>query len=229
MKALCSGASNGFGILTDRVLNYCSQAREDRGAERESGNVAAADSSEESRICLVDWECRLVLQPIYLLGRSARPSSCVLPSNRYRKYSRDISQALWTLGSSGDGAEDDEGGEDGGVDAADADPSDPDSVKAQRKRKGRGSVEEIIQEAVNRTLLSRSCRMHPCGREDIDVRMLGNGRPVVIEVLESQLIPNDLLLNQIVQSINQSEGLNAERDIDLVCLSRVRPGTARLP
>lgn len=71
--------------------------------------------------------------------------------------------------------------------------------------------------------------MHPCGREDIDVRMLGNGRPVVIEVLESQLIPNDILLNQIVQSINQSEGLNSERDIDLVCLSRVRQRHLYLP
>jgi hypothetical protein len=120
---------------------------------------------------------------------------------------------------SSEGAEDEDGGEEEREDAAD--PSDPDTVKSQKKRKGRGSVEEIIQEAVNRTLLSKSCRIHPCGREDIDVRMLGNGRPVVIEVLESKLLPNDMLLGQIVQSINQSEGLNAERDIDLVCLSRV--------
>jgi tRNA pseudouridine synthase 10 len=64
--------------------------------------------------------------------------------------------------------------------------------------------------------------MHPCGREDIDVRMLGNGRPVVIEVLASQVLPNQSLLDEIVRSINSSEGLNTERDIDLVCLTRVR-------
>jgi tRNA U54 and U55 pseudouridine synthase Pus10 len=136
----------------------------------------------------------------------------VIATRRYRKYSRDISQALWTIGSSEEAGEDEDDCDDGTGD---------ETTRPSRKRKGRGSVEEIVQEAVNRVLVSKSCRMHPCGREDIDVRMLGNGRPVVIEVIASQVIPNQRILDEIVRSINSSEGLNTERDIDLVCLTRV--------
>ena len=41
------------------------------------------------------------------------------------------------------------------------------------KRKGRYSVEEYVSGAVCEVLKASSCRMHPCGREDMDVRMLG--------------------------------------------------------
>ena len=41
------------------------------------------------------------------------------------------------------------------------------------QRKGRFSVEEIISEAVCASLGASTCRMHACGREDIDVRCLG--------------------------------------------------------
>ena len=40
-------------------------------------------------------------------------------------------------------------------------------------RKGRCSVEEIINSVVKEHLQAAECRMHPCGREDIDVRCLG--------------------------------------------------------
>lgn len=63
--------------------------------------------------------------------------------------------------------------------------------------------------------------MHPCGREDIDVRMLGNGRPVALEIIESKILPTQEILDQIVNSINNSEGLNQRRDIDIVSLTRV--------
>jgi hypothetical protein len=35
------------------------------------------------------------------------------------------------------------------------------------------SVEEIVTEAVMKILIGASCKFHPCGREDIDVRCLG--------------------------------------------------------
>lgn len=41
------------------------------------------------------------------------------------------------------------------------------------ERRGRNSVEEIVSEQVVKILRARSCRMHACGREDIDVRCLG--------------------------------------------------------
>ncbi len=40
-------------------------------------------------------------------------------------------------------------------------------------RKGRHSVEEIVNSVVKEHLQAADCRMHPCGREDIDVRCLG--------------------------------------------------------
>ena len=51
---------------------------------------------------------------------------------------------------------------------------------SQKRRKGRNSVEEIIAEAVAVSLgaPAGSVTMHACGREDIDVRMLGmKGQP----------------------------------------------------
>ena len=41
------------------------------------------------------------------------------------------------------------------------------------QRKGRYSVEEILSEAVCASLRASTCRIHACGREDIDVRCLG--------------------------------------------------------
>ena len=40
------------------------------------------------------------------------------------------------------------------------------------------SVEEIVTEAVMKTLAGASCKFHPCGREDIDVRCLGEQQGV---------------------------------------------------
>ena len=45
--------------------------------------------------------------------------------------------------------------------------------EVQYQRKGRCSVEEIISAAVAQRLHGSECRMHACGREDIDVRCLG--------------------------------------------------------
>lgn len=41
-------------------------------------------------------------------------------------------------------------------------------------RKGRNSVEEIVSSAVKKVSGCSECRLHACGREDIDVRCLGN-------------------------------------------------------
>jgi hypothetical protein len=100
---------------------------------------------------------------------------------RYCKYARDISQAPWTIGSGGDDGDATEP-----VPEGEAEDEDETSVPAvsgtvnhgsaalpNRTRKGRSSVEEVICEAVTRILKCKLCRMHPCGREDIDVRMLG--------------------------------------------------------
>lgn len=63
--------------------------------------------------------------------------------------------------------------------------------------------------------------MHACGREDIDVRMLGNGRPFVLECVELRSDPTSDLLKQILTSIANGEGLNDQFDVDVTWLSEV--------
>ena len=96
----------------------------------------------------------------------------IFTSNRYRKYSRDVSQALWTIGTKNedDESEDQEDDLDIHIDSNERNSRNNNnnsnsSINQQenngnenqisiRKRKGRCSVEEIIQEAINNKLSS---------------------------------------------------------------------------
>ena len=42
------------------------------------------------------------------------------------------------------------------------------SITVDKERKGRNSVEEIVADAVCKFFGAKYCRMHPCGREDMD-------------------------------------------------------------
>jgi len=57
------------------------------------------------------------------------------------------------------------------------------------KRVGRGSVVEAIESVVLRRLGSSGAKFNSSGREDMDVRMLGSGRPFAIQVHNPKL-PN---------------------------------------
>jgi len=63
------------------------------------------------------------------------------------------------------------------------------------------SVEEIIGEPVRQQTLGKDIALHGAGREDIDARMLGGGRPFVIEVKK----PKKRLLNlrKLARTINE--------------------------
>ncbi|KZX17445.1 tRNA pseudouridine(54/55) synthase Pus10 [Methanobrevibacter filiformis] len=54
------------------------------------------------------------------------------------------------------------------------------------------SVEELISEIVLKHTGGRSTKFHGAGREDIDVRMLGTGRPFVLEIKEPKIRKLDL-------------------------------------
>ncbi|MEW6010102.1 MAG: tRNA pseudouridine(54/55) synthase Pus10 [Euryarchaeota archaeon] len=87
-----------------------------------------------------------------------------------------------------------------------------------RKCKGRGceecnftgkmyteSVEELISPHALKITRGRSSKFHGAGREDIDVRMLGTGRPFVLEIKEPRQRTIDL--EKLTHRINQeSEG-----------------------
>ncbi|CAN6268890.1 unnamed protein product [Urochloa humidicola] len=73
------------------------------------------------------------------------------------------------------------------------------------ERMGEASVEEIIGENVSAICRGDSCKFHAAGREDIDVRMLGSGRPFLVEVLNVRSIPSETEVQQIEDRINSSE------------------------
>ena len=54
------------------------------------------------------------------------------------------------------------------------------------------SVEELLSDILLKKTQGRSCKFHGAGREDIDVLMLGEGRPFVIEVVEPKIRNIDL-------------------------------------
>ncbi|MDD1656306.1 MAG: tRNA pseudouridine(54/55) synthase Pus10 [Methanomicrobiales archaeon] len=61
------------------------------------------------------------------------------------------------------------------------------------------SVEELIAERVVPAFAARDAILHASGREDIDARMLGTGRPFVMEVVEprTRTVPLDRLEGEI--------------------------------
>ena len=73
----------------------------------------------------------------------------------------------------------------------------------KRKRKNCGNCQgfgkiskDSVQELIGRTLLpafkAREGKFHGAGREDVDVRMLGAGRPFVYEVVGAKILEPDL-------------------------------------
>ncbi|ADG13736.1 THUMP domain protein [Methanocaldococcus infernus ME] len=73
------------------------------------------------------------------------------------------------------------------------------------------SVEEIIGEPILKATKGKDYRFHGAGREDIDVRMLGNGRPFVIEIKEPRI--RNINLKKLEEEINKDgrvEVLNLE-------------------
>ncbi|RCV34936.1 hypothetical protein SETIT_7G198300v2 [Setaria italica] len=73
------------------------------------------------------------------------------------------------------------------------------------ERMGEASVEEIIGENIRVICRGDSCKFHAAGREDIDVRMLGSGRPFLVELLNVRSIPSEIEVQQIEDRINNSE------------------------
>ena len=134
------------------------------------------------------------LKPLYLLGR-------------YCKFARDVPQSEWTINNPHDTNNDGNSNNPsrGGV------------------RKGRNSVEEILVQAAREVFSCASAAMHACGREDIDVRMLGNGRPFVLQLLQPSLTPHYTESESIARLealINEKRGLNCEGDISITGLAR---------
>ncbi len=70
------------------------------------------------------------------------------------------------------------------------------------KGEGEMSVEEMVGEICKKHFLGQSYVLHGEGREDVDVRMLGNGRPFIIEI--DHPIKRNVDLKTIENEINET-------------------------
>lgn len=74
------------------------------------------------------------------------------------------------------------------------------------------SVEELISEHVLKLTKGREAKFHGAGREDIDVLMLGSGRPFVLEIKEPKI--RNLDYKQLEEDINKiNEGKTAYHNL----------------
>ncbi len=76
------------------------------------------------------------------------------------------------------------------------------------------SVEELISEHFLKLTKGREAKFHGAGREDIDVLMLGSGRPFVLEIKEPRI--RNLDLERLENEINEiNEGKTAYHNLKL--------------
>ncbi|XP_060687527.1 putative tRNA pseudouridine synthase Pus10 isoform X2 [Hemiscyllium ocellatum] len=85
------------------------------------------------------------------------------------------------------------------------------------ERKMESSVEELIGEPLKKMFKVDSLNFSSSGREDVDVRALGNGRPFAIELLNPRratFLQNEL--KELQQKINSSTDKIQVRDLQIV-------------
>ena len=108
--------------------------------------------------------------------QSALPQAKVFIEGRYRKLCRDLPQTVFFC---------------------------PECKGHPRRRRGcsrcegygkltRDSVQELVGWVVGAAFKTRKNKFHGAGREDVDVRMLGQGRPFVMEVVAPKVFDVDL-------------------------------------
>ncbi len=104
------------------------------------------------------------------------PKTKVFIEGRYRKLTRDLPQTVFFC---------------------------PDCKGHQRRRRGcercegfgkltRDSVQELVGWVAGKAFGTRKHKFHGAGREDVDVRMLGSGRPFVMELVQPREFEVDL-------------------------------------
>lgn len=115
----------------------------------------------------------------------SQPISKVFVEGRYRKLSRDLPQTVFFC---------------------------PKCKGHPRRRKGceecegfgkltKDSVQELVAWVVGKAFGTRKNKFHGAGREDVDVRMLGPGRPFVLELLDPKT--RDVDLAEVEAEINR--------------------------
>eukprot|EP00850_Spirogloea_muscicola_P001977 SM000007S20937 [mRNA] locus=s7:998716:1003912:- [translate_table: standard] len=85
------------------------------------------------------------------------------------------------------------------------------------ERMGDGSVQELIADRIVPHFRADNYKFHAAGREDMDVLMLGNGRPFLVEVLNARDLPCQTRIEGMEAAINGSkEGWVKVRRLQMV-------------
>ncbi len=83
------------------------------------------------------------------------------------------------------------------------------------------SVEELISEPVIELFEAKDAKLHGAGREDVDARMLGRGRPFVLEVIEPR--KRFLDIKEVERIVNETAGGKVEIvDLEYTDAGKVR-------
>ena len=95
-------------------------------------------------------------------------------------------------------------------------------VLSDGERKSESSVEEYIVAVLRDALKADEYRFSSSGREDVDVKMLGTGRPFVIEAVNPRRIHHTpASMSALQEAINRSTNHVAVRDLQVVSREEV--------
>jgi len=85
------------------------------------------------------------------------------------------------------------------------------------ERKTESSVQELICDNIQQHLNGKEVKFMSSGREDVDVRMLGSGRPFAAEIIDPQKISTTVSeMSRLQQQINKSTDQVAVRDLQII-------------
>ena len=181
----------------------------------------------------VDAPAAAVASPSSFASVNASPAASafvltrapVLLMGSYLKYTRSISQTPWNIES-----EDDPPSPlspSATAAASSPPPSPPPSASAalsslpspsSRRAKVRMTCTSVEEELVREVLPAFGCSSHrfsSSGREDLDVRMLGDGRPFCLELLQAKRVLDETQLRQLERRMNGSTELVEVRGLRL--------------
>eukprot|EP00392_Amoebophrya_sp_AT5.2_P016733 g17029.t1 len=205
-KYACTATLRKLGQEIDRLVNHAGG----------SATLPSPTTSEKAPFSAEHDQDHEQAPDLCVVIRSVtrRP---VFVKGRYNKYSRKVSQTQWFLNdelADVDEVEDEAVHEDAGREAVEGDHEVP-ATAAAASRKAKTSAVQSVEELVVDTIGDKfyfadsgsgrllpemtssskartNIKFHAAGREDIDVRMLGNGRPFVLEIADANRRPNIL-------------------------------------
>ncbi|KCV69216.1 hypothetical protein H696_04633 [Fonticula alba] len=120
-------------------------------------------------------------------------------AGRYTKHSREVSQSIWVIGGRIDQLADEDSG-----------PASAGSGGAGPTRKTALSVEEALAKPLSALTGAGGAVFVGSGREDADVRMLGQGRPFYVELQNPRHRPGPASLAALGAAISRLAGPEAE-------------------